>query len=382
MESATELMTYTYKRDLLANALEAYFAFKTETRGWASRATIETVTSTLRKFATELTKRLGRDPLTTDLNDQLVISTIERCWPRDNATNTYSICYGRIKAFARWLLEEKYETGSLRVLINTAVKPPEETRVHFLTLDEVNKVFETVHPYAPRDAHLVRVAFLLSRRPSEMGRLRIRDYNPKPTGDCPHGTYTYTETKANRGRIVEPLRKPQREAIEAWLAEYRKLAGVEKLPGDWYLFPASSATGPALTGTKRLRRLYPTEPIRRISMAFANAYKDAGVYVRGAGGHAARRGGADYDLDLLERAGIPDATTHVQRKLGHQRVTTTLRYVRKDLAKRRSFRAFEQADAFAESQNETVTNDINESTGETGETLAKVIRMPFGRRGA
>lgn len=371
-------------RDLLANAMEEYISFKSMT-SWKSTSSRAANASTLRNFIRALSRQLQRDPLTDDLEDALVMKTISERWPETGTTTTHGASFSRVQQFANWIVASGYQTGSLRVFLASAQPRSVQPEVTFLTRDEARRTFDAVHPYAPCHAYLVWIAFLLARRPAEMQRLKVGDYDPTRSKDAPHGTYTYTETKAHKGRIKVRLTSSQRDAIEAWLTEYRENVGVKSLRPSWYMFPGAVSAGESAKGRRRMRRLMPESPIVNISQTFARAYKEAGVYEKGKAGHAARRGGATDDHDALEEAGVADPIQHIQRKLGHTDRRVTTRYVRRSEGERKTWEALQMVDdirAGKISQPEPDTEGINESGDTTGEELAKVIQLPFGRRGA
>lgn len=377
----------TVTREILSTALQNYISYKVKTRGWKSNASIETTTSTLNIFVREMDKSLGRPALTDDLTDEVVISLIHARWPDNGRSKTHYVNYARIKSFVGWLAASQYHVGTVSVFLGTTPEAP-QTEVEFLTREEAELTFATVHPYAPRDAHLVWIAFLLWRRPAEMARLRVGDINLKPRHGADHGTYTYTETKGHKGRITELLTSSQREALEAWLEEYRTIMGVKKLSHDWYLFPQAVGVGiPDEITRKRPRRLVPEYPMKEVHRVYSNAFKDAGVYRRWKAGHSARRGGATDGFDALEDAGIPDPLKHIQRRLGHTKRETSSIYIRKDEGKLKTHKAFQLVDDIrsgktSSPQAEPVKQDSEQLSDDTPGEMAKIIHLPFGRKRA
>jgi integrase len=382
MEAAAVLMEIRQRRELLANALDTYITFKQGVRDWKTPNTVKGNVNTLRLFLRVLAKHLGREPLTSDMGDETVIRLIEGLWPDHGTTQTHATSYGRIKTFAKWLLSNQYETGPLFTLVGKSpVVPKVETK--FLSQAEAIETFKVVHDYSPKDAHMVWIAFLLARRPAEMGRLRIGDYDPKAKKDSPYGTYTYAETKNHKGRIKVRLTSSQQKAIEAWLEEYRQLMGVSKLASSWYMFPRSVGAGKAEKGERRARRHFPEEPISSVSEVFSRAYKAANVYEYWKAGHSARRGGATYLHDKLEDAGVPDPLQHIQRVLGHGDRRTTAIYIQKEEGARATWEALQKLDDMEQApQQETDVSVTDESTAYTGETLATVVYPEFGRKRA
>jgi integrase len=388
MEAAENMAYGTKRASTLADAIDEYLKAKSQSVWSPTGSTYGNASSTLRIFLRCLRDRLGREPLTTDLEDDNVFGVISSRWPVTGTTKTHNVNYARVKAFARWLQATRHDSGVLTVFLEHKPKAP-ELDVTFIEREEMQKVIDTIYPYAPRDARLIQLSYELSRRAGEMVMLKVKDLQLKRTTvDAPHGTYTYTQRKTGGDRKTTRLTASQRELILTWLSEYESLVG-EKPKDEWYLFPASIGTGTAVRGQRRPRRLIPTEYIREPSPVWKNALKDAGVYSRGKGSHAGRRGSLTEDYYAMREAGIVDPIPHLQQKAGHGSRKTTEGYIRMKEAERQSFEALQQIDDIRTgrvqapaSQPETDVAVTDESTDDSGETLATVVYPAFGRKRA
>lgn len=310
----------------------AYHNEKKAGTAWKSPNSIKNNVATLRIFMERVKEITGIDPDIEDVDDVLVYHAIERQWPNTGTTNTYRVNFARIKSFFNWSIKRGYRFGDLENFLAETPSAPDVEKV-FTTQEDIDKAVAYLTSIGDhRRASILEFQFETHRRGGELVTMQVKDVDLKPKADAPHGVYWFKEHKESKVRHRMELLERDAEILSLWLEEYRKLMGVEKLDGEWYLWPAAHAVG----GTPGRKEIVPERGIANHTYLFRSIWQEVDLYKRGKAGHANRRGGMTTMYDAMYDAGISDPILHIMERSLHKSRVTAEGYIDRNGRRKRS----------------------------------------------
>lgn len=322
---------------LITDVLNEYYEYGCRNR-WTGRTQV-TQKSFLKRFTEEFTRLHPEARYTADLNADKILEVLKKALPRDVGKSTHAQITGKTKAMVKWVMA-RYQVGDMSALLEYNPKEPTLDK-KYLTEEEMEKCFAVaISKGNYRDAYLLKLAYFLYRRGVEMRDLKVGDIDLRSTPRSPYGKYQWVDTKGGAGRKTWNLEEREQKLIQEWLEIYPTLFGVTELKPTDYLFCRRRWDARSAKGRPDTYRHWQGEWIGDYTHLMRPLYEDAGVYERGKGFHATRRGSMEEDYNHFIDAGIEDPIPHLQAKASHSTPEQTRKYLNRQAAQDRAEKAF------------------------------------------
>lgn len=295
-------------------------------------ATIRNYKATYGTFNTHFKSVHGRDATTADVTLEGLESYFREYIPK-HSPKARALRRSNWAVIVKWLMRRDYLPYGPNFAEDipkgrtTAANP----RDHRLSDDELLQLLKVAKRSHLRDYFAVLLIRFTGRRSCEVFGGETNDGIRWGDIRWDDGYIEWDDSKRRTKGQRMPLTPPLRAVLEEWRRLYAKALGVDEPFGDWMVFPALTAIGPALKGQRRRRDLAPNFRVSNPDRIIKPLLKASGLWKgAGDGWHVLRKTFANQRKQVATGSGRADAWELTQTALHHASPDTTRIYVNMD----------------------------------------------------
>lgn len=275
-------------------------------------------------FARWIEERDGRVAMTSD-------------WTKDNLEMYFRKYVSQFSAWdakrsqcalvEKWLMSHEYLSWGPPIVEECIPKrgrttPPRERR---LSDDELLLLLREGAARHPRNYYMILFARLTGARIGAICALRWSDVL------WDEGDVLWQNPKGSKGSRENqrmPLTPALRMVLEKWRSAYEAEVRTLRVRSDWFVFPATYATGLGRKGVRRPLAISPNSKIAKPNDIMTEALHDAGLWTRpGESWHILRKTAVNKTKQVASDENRGDAWEMAAAMAGHADIKTTKTYV-------------------------------------------------------